>query len=186
MTPLMARLSSPSASAGRWARGWITIVIGETAILFSGVATIRVRPIGGMNPHVNGTWGMRLSGALTIIQARLRQIVATGAGAGIRRCARRPQRPHDKHWHSRFHSVPNAQLAFPDPRQHHLHALHPSAGRHPTARSLASTVRASREPIAIVASRVCRRSRVPRRFHGQHPRLAVAAVVAADAKLLLL
>ena len=181
MTPLMARLSSPSASAGRWARGWIAILIGETAISFSGVATIRVRPIGGMNPHVSGTWGIRLSGALTIIPAQLRQIVATGAGAELRWCARRPRRSHDKHWDARFHSVPDPQLAFPDPRQLQLHALHPSAGRYLTVRSLASTVRASRELIAIVASRACRRSPVLRRLHGQHPRLAVAAVVAVAA-----
>src|ERR1035441_7995101 len=131
-----------------------------------------------MNPRVSGTWAIRLSGGLTIIQAQLRQIMVTGAGAGIRRCARRPRRSHGKHWHARFHSVPDPQLALPDPCKLQLHGLHPSAGQHPTVRSLASTVRASRELIAIVASRACRRSPVLRRFHGQHPRLAVAAVVA--------
>ena len=177
----IARLSSPSAPAGRWARGWITTVIGETAISSSGVATIRVRPIGGMNLHVNETWGIRLFGTLTIIRAQLRQIVATGDGAGIRWCARRPRRSHGKHWHTRFHSMPNAQLAFPDPRQLHLHALHPSAGRHRTVRSLASTVRALREVIAIAASRACRRSRVPRQLRTRHPLLAAVATVAAVA-----
>jgi hypothetical protein len=153
-------------------------VIGETAISFSGVAAIRVRPIGGTNPRVSGTWAIPLSGALTIIQGQLRQIMLTGAGAGIQPCARRPRRSHGKHWPARFHSVPDPQLALPDPRRLELHALHPSAGRHPTERSLACTVRASRELTAVVASRACRRSPVLRRFHGQRPRLAVAAVVA--------
>ena len=119
--------------------------------------------------------GTRLSGALTIIPAQLWQIVVTGAGAGIRWCARRPRRSHDKHWHIRFRSVPDPQLAFPVPRQCQLHALHPSVGQHPTVRSLASTVRALREVIAIAANRACRRSRVPRRFHGQHPLLAAVS-----------
>ena len=76
---LMARLSSPLASAGRSAYGWITIVIGETAISFSGATAIRVPPIGGMNLHVSGTWVIRASGARIIIPAQSRRITATGA-----------------------------------------------------------------------------------------------------------
>ena len=162
MTLQSARLSLPSASAGRSARGWVTIVIGETAISFSGVPAIRVRSIGGMNLHASGTWGTRLSGALAIIRAQLRAIVATGAGAGIRWRARRPPLSRALNRDAQFHSVLQAQQVFPEPRRLQLGALHPSAGRPRAARSLASTARALRGLIAIAASRACRRSTVPR------------------------
>ena len=75
----MARLSSPSASALRLAPGWIAILTGDTTISLSGVAIIRVRPIGGMSLRASGTRVTRRSGIRTIIRAQSRQIMATGA-----------------------------------------------------------------------------------------------------------
>ena len=84
MTHLTARLSSPLASAGRSDYGWITIVIGEAAISFSGATAIRVRPTGGMNLHASGTWGIRVSGDQTIIPDQSQPTEATGVMAGAR------------------------------------------------------------------------------------------------------
>src|ERR1035438_6186310 len=77
--PGMARHSLLSVSALRLTGGWIAILIGGIAILFTGVTIIRVRLIGGMNRHISGTIIRQLSGVLTIIRAQPGCIMATGA-----------------------------------------------------------------------------------------------------------
>jgi hypothetical protein len=63
----MARHSSSSASALRLAGGWIAILIGDTAILFTGITVIPVRLIGSMSRHIRGTIIRRPCGIPTII-----------------------------------------------------------------------------------------------------------------------
>lgn len=190
MTPPMARLSSPLAAAGRLVYGWITIVTGELAISFSGATATRVPPIGGMNRLVSGIWDIRASGAPTIIPAQSRPTGVTGVMAGTRFPVRQLRRPYDNHWPTRKHSEMNAQLivpaprpsvagrsmtlvanvqpAFPDPHPLQLNTQHPSAGRNRMAHSSAFKVRMMRKPIAIAASKACRRSPTPRQYLIQH------------------
>ena len=84
----------------------------------------------------------------------------------------RPRRP------GRKRRQPELRCPSPGPHRLQLNIMNPSAGRNRTARSSASRIRTTQEPIATVASRACRRSPVPNRFRGQHHLWAAVAAVA--------
>src|ERR1700690_85594 len=77
----------------------------------------------------------------------------------------------------------------PDPHRLQLNVLNPSAGRRQVARSSASKVRMTPEPIAIVVNRACRQRPIQppflilHRFHGRHRHRPPAAVVAVTVQI---
>jgi hypothetical protein len=64
--------------------------------------------------------------------------------------------------------VANHQPAFPDPARLPFNTPQPPARRNQPGRSLASKVRMRPEPLAIAASKACKRSPTPRQFLIQH------------------